>query len=216
MEPYQRKTFYQDKVVAESYLDQRFSSPKGRREHRETRTALERALEKISGVESILDVPCGNGRFFTLLRGRGYRYVGADISMEMLEVMSRGERQDANPISLVRCDGEYLPFKEDAFDCVACIRFLNLVPLAIRQKILREMIRVSRKWLIVQSHHLKTMGPLTRLKMMGRRIMGCNLRKYELQKDILGAGWIEEARVPIRGTGHYIGIYRKTRIGTNL
>lgn len=209
METYRRKNYYRDKAVAESYLDDRFSSTKGRRENEETKAALEKALEKLPELKSVLDMPCGNGRFFYFLRGRGYRYVGADISMEMLEFVARGENQGAAP-PLVRCDGEYLPFKDNAFDCVACIRFLNLVPSTVRHKILKEMGRVSKRWLIVQSHHLKAMGLLMRLKIMAKRVAGGDLRKYELQKDILGAGWVEEGRVRIKGTRQCVGIFHKS------
>ncbi|MGH7831459.1 MAG: class I SAM-dependent methyltransferase [Candidatus Binatia bacterium] len=210
MEAYRRKTLYQDKAVAESYLGERFSSPKGRRENEQTRIALEQAFDKIAGVKNVLDVPCGNGRFSHLFRGKGYRYVGADVSMEMLQVLAGGEgSRESGKFSLVRCDGENLPFKDDAFDCVACIRFLNLVPAAVRRKILSEIRRVSKRWLIVQSHHLKSMGPLMRLKLMAKRILGSDLRKYELQKDILGAGWIAGARVRIKGTRQCVGVYQK-------
>ncbi len=63
MHTYRKKLGYQDKNVAESYFEKRFAHPKGRKENEETSLALERALNSIPGVKTILDMPCGSGRF---------------------------------------------------------------------------------------------------------------------------------------------------------
>jgi SAM-dependent methyltransferase len=211
MSEYSRKAFYQDKAVAASYSERRFSGSKGKREHEATLKALAAALERIPQAKTFLDMPCGTGRFAELISERGYRSVGADISMEMLEVIADElRRQDWN-LSLVRCDGERLPFKDAAFDCVVCVRFLNLVPSAVRSGILAEMRRVSNEWLVVQSHHLKSRSPLVRFKLLLRKIFGRDVSKYELQRQILMAGWREIAQVPVERARHYVGVYRKQR-----
>ena len=208
MQDYARKSRYQDRTIARSYFKERFSRAEGRREDEATKVALEQALASIPQAKVILDMPCGTGRFTGYLRERGYRYVGADVSMEMLEVLV-GEGDPESRLSLVRCDGEYLPFKDNAFDSVACIRFLNLLPPVVRHRILKEMRRVSRRWLIVQSHRLKSMGPIMVLKLLVRRWLGVDISKYQLQKEILQGGWRERRRVKIRGTRHCIGVYEK-------
>lgn len=210
MEEYRRKFVYQDQTVAESYMKRRFSSAKGRTENELTRAALSRALNEIGGARVVLDLPCGTGRFTQFFLERGYRYVGADVSMEMIRVLRMGQNNEAPAPSVVRCDAEHLPFKDNAFDYVASVRFLNHLPRAVREKTLGEMRRVSRQWLIVESRILKFFGPFVRLKIFVRRWFQRDVAKYELHRAIITAGWKEKARVPIGYKRRYIGIYQKS------
>ena len=208
---YPRKFNYQNKATAERYFDKRFSHRKGRKKNEATKLALTRALEAMPGVRNILDVPCGSGRFTRFFNERGYIYYGAEISMEMLDVLVREEKSLGKAPPLVRCDAEHLPFRDNVFDCVVCIRFLNLVPSNVRQKVLKEMRRVSSKWLIVQSHHLKSMGPFILLKVFMRKLIGTDVRKYQLQREIVHVGWREKARLRVRHTRHCVGVYQKSQ-----
>jgi SAM-dependent methyltransferase len=214
MTGYARKSYYQDKTVAEDYAYNRFTYPEGRKEYEATRRALARALESIPGVESILDTPCGSGRFTGFFRESGYSYFGADISMEMIRLLVEEQNSGKGAPPLVRCDAEYLPFKDGAFDCVSTIRFLNHnIPPVARENILREMRRVSRKWLIVQAHRLRRVGPFVRMKVFLKKLFGADVGKYRIGSEILSAGWREENRVWIenfdRYAGRYIGVYQK-------
>lgn len=210
MEAYERKIFYQDKKVAEAYFSKRFCDPKGKRQHRATLSALTAALDSMPDVKSVLDMPCGTGRFTDLLLDRGYVYSGADVSFEMLRVLTGDVRKRETTPTLVRCDGERLPFKDGAFDCVVCMRFLNLVPEDVRGRILREMRRVSRKWLVVQSHLLKSRGFVLFLKVLLRKWFGGDLKKYQLAGEIARAGWTETARFRVKRTGHCVGVYQRS------
>jgi len=58
-----------------------------------------------------------------------------------------------NPLPLVQCDGESLPFRSQSLDAVFSIRFMFHVPREVRRRILQEMARVSRRWLIVDFRH---------------------------------------------------------------
>jgi SAM-dependent methyltransferase len=211
MEVYKRKTGYQNQGVAEIYLERRFGHPRGRRQNEETKIALERALNSISGAKTILDMPCGSGRLTQFFYDRDYTYFGADISLEMMNVLAREQKARNITPSLVRCDGEALPFKDNAFDCVVCFRFLNhSIPKGVRDNVFREMKRVSRKWLILQSQHLRSLGPFVRLKVFARKAFGGEVAKYQFEKEVRRAGWKEEKRLWIRTLNRYIGVYQKT------
>lgn len=210
MENYPRKSLYRDKAVAKSYFEKRFSSRKGKREDAETGSALERALDWIPTKGRVLDLPCGSGRFTRRFSEKGYVYFGADISMEMMEVLIREKKGQAKGPPLIQCDVEHLPFRDGTFDCVACIRFLNLVPFSVRERILKEMRRVSKGWLIVQSHRLRPIGPLVSLKVFAKRLFGADVAKYRFREGIIQAGWKEEKRIRIRHKRQYIGIYQRT------
>jgi SAM-dependent methyltransferase len=210
-ETYRRKSHYQQRALAESYLAKRFAHPRGKKENEATKSALADALAGLAGAKSILDMPCGSGRLVGFLREHGYRYCGADISMEMLEVLAREHGDRGQPLAVVRCDGEHLPFKDGAFDAVVCVRFLNHhIPPKVRQKILEEMRRVSSKWLVVQSQHLKPVTPLALLKIFVKRLLRRDVAKYRFDSEIVASGWVRSRRTWIRSQRRYIGVYSKT------
>jgi SAM-dependent methyltransferase len=217
MEVYNRKIGYQDKAAAEIYLERRFGHSRGRLQNEQTKIALERALNSISGAKIIMDMPCGSGRLTQFFYDRGFIYFGADISMEMMNVLAREQKaRDIIP-PLVRCDGEALPFKDNVFDCVVCVRFLNhSIPKSVRNNALREMKRVSRKWLILQSQHLRFLGPFVFLKLFVRKVFGADVSKYQFEKEVLSAGWKEEKRLWIRTLNRYIGVYQKTEVAGSV
>ena len=148
-----KKQFYQSDDVAADYDFHRWGTPeRARRNLRKWRTIL-RALALTKDVRSILDVPCGTGRFTGQLAARGYGVVGSDISLEMMRVA----RSQIGPIDelrgYVRADAEALPFADGAFDCVMSIRFLFHIDPVTRVRIVGEMARVSRRWLILDYRH---------------------------------------------------------------
>ena len=214
MTTYIRKFHYQDKKVAEDYAYNRFSSAEGKGEYEATKQVLARALESIPGAKRIFDAPCGSGRFVEFFHENGYSYFGGDISMEMIEILVKEQKLWKAGPPLVRCDAEYLPFKDDIFDCVTTMRFLNHnIPSGIRENILKEMRRVSRKWLIVMAHRLKRIGPFVSLKVFIRELFGGDVSKYRIRQEILRAGWKEENRIWIKNikryANGYIGVYQK-------
>ncbi len=207
---YKRKLVYQNEAVAEAYFDTRFSHPRGREENEATRLALERALNSIPGPIKILDMPCGSGRFTSFFCEKGCLYFGADISMEMMKVLDREQRAEGRTPSLVQCDREQLPFKDNAFDCVVCVRFLSqAIPETVRRKVLKELERILKKWLIVQSNNLKSIGPFVLIKLFLRELFGRDVSKYRFRKEILSLGWKEEGQFWIQGINRYIGVYQK-------
>ena len=211
MATYKRKNIYQNGAVAEAYFDSRFSSPKGKKENEATKLALERALNSVPGAKIILDMPCGSGRFTSFFYEKGFVYFGADISMEMVKVLSRAESARGRTPLLVRCDSEQLPFKNNAFDCVVCVRFLSqAIPETVRRKVLKELRRVSKGWLILQSHNLKVIGPFVLFKVFVRKLFGRDVSKYRFREEILRLGWQEEGRFWIQDINRYIGLYQKT------
>lgn len=154
------KTRYRDPKIAGAYESARFHTAKGRKRNHLMLAAIKRALDKAAcrgiPVRQCLDLPCGTGRLFPLLWQERPQFVGADISWEMMQVArtkSGSEADGATPVALVQCDSEHIPFRDRAFDGVFSIRFMCHLPPAVRVRILREMGRVSRRWLIVDVRH---------------------------------------------------------------
>lgn len=88
-----------------------------------------------------------------MLLESNYNVIGADISREMINVSRKNLKKYGNLIKLVICDAENLPFENNSFDCITSIRLMGHVPQDIRVKILAEMKRVTKKWLIISYYN---------------------------------------------------------------
>ncbi|MBI5778497.1 MAG: class I SAM-dependent methyltransferase [Planctomycetes bacterium] len=153
----QVKKSYQSADLANRYDKKRFKeSARKQLLNRQLMTALTGVLNYAGTngcrIDSVLDMPCGTGRAFSTLLNKGIRFIGADISLEMM-LQSRSI-PDAKDAPLVQCDGARMPFKNGSFDAIASLRFLTtFIPQEARAPIFREMSRVSRGWVIIECRH---------------------------------------------------------------
>ena len=83
-----KKQFYQSSEVAQDYDEHRFRTPKRQRRNARKWNAIQKALALTDGVKTIVDLPCGTGRFTGHLARAGYEVVGSDISIEMMQQAS--------------------------------------------------------------------------------------------------------------------------------
>ncbi|MEJ0084694.1 MAG: methyltransferase domain-containing protein [Pseudomonadota bacterium] len=149
-----KKQFYQSADVAADYDEHRFRTPKRQRRNARKWNAIQKALALTTGVTSIVDLPCGTGRFTGNLARSGYEVVGSDISLEMMQQAAKlPSVQHENIKGYVRADAEALPFGAKSVDCVMSIRFLFHVDAETRRRMLREFGRVSRRWIIADYRH---------------------------------------------------------------
>lgn len=90
----------------------------------------------------ILDVAAGTGKQAFAFAKKGYDVIGIDISEAMLKVADRKNRYENVKFKIA--DAVNLPFEDNSFD-VSCVSFaLHDMPLAIREKALKEMVRVTK------------------------------------------------------------------------
>jgi|tagenome__1003787_1003787.scaffolds.fasta_scaffold20977204_4 ubiquinone/menaquinone biosynthesis C-methylase UbiE len=102
-------------------------------------------LADIPAGTAVLDIPCGGGFAFRVLRpGQPVRYVAADISPYMLqrarEVARRMRAQDL--IEFVEADVTALQFDDDSFDL--CVTYNGLHCLPDPHAAVKELARVLR------------------------------------------------------------------------
>ncbi len=87
----------------------------------------------------VLDIGCGNGRFYPLLKEREVEYVGLDNS-EGLLAEARRLHPEAN---FVEGDATALPFPNAAFDIAFSFATIHHIPSrALRKKFITEALRV--------------------------------------------------------------------------
>ncbi|MGB9940157.1 class I SAM-dependent methyltransferase [Methanosarcina sp.] len=90
----------------------------------------------------ILDVATGTGQQAFAFAKKGYEVIGIDISEAMLNIAKKKNKFRNAKFEVA--DATNLPFKDSSFD-VSCISFaLHDMPLSIREKVLKEMVRVTR------------------------------------------------------------------------
>lgn len=167
------KVHYQNPAVAGTYDAERFTTLGGRYGHWKEVRAFQRALDRASGIQTALDVPCGTGRITKILLERGLQVTGLDISLAMMEEAKKKLREFDGRVTFVEGDATKLQFPDGSFDIVSCVRLFGHVPGETRIQMLREFRRVSRRWVIVNYFDL---NPLIRLKRWVKRDV---LKTYE-------------------------------------
>lgn len=125
---------------------------------------LKKIFGSIEGKNiSILDVPCGYGRFSELLLKRSSNLTSADISFPMVLATRRyAPFTNSNHHFLVG-DIKHLPLKENSFDCIITIRlFQHILNSSIRCQILKELHRVAKKIVIISFYRYNILHSIER------------------------------------------------------
>jgi len=122
-------------------LDQRLVN------HLESRI-IERYLDELClPGGSILDIPCGYGRFVPVLRQRAATVVGGDRKLAMLQRMRERFEQEVGVVQML---SSALPFTDDSFDVVTCIRLMQHIHAADdRWATYAEIARVASRGAVV-------------------------------------------------------------------
>ncbi|MBI3802808.1 MAG: methyltransferase domain-containing protein [Nitrospirae bacterium] len=149
MDKYTAKKRYQNTAVAGRYDRDRYQSIWGQLKNKQTHATLAKALASLPPQSTVVDIPCGTGRFGAFLSDLGHRWIGSDISAEMMSFSQKKLAGSAGILGHLRCDAERLPLRDKSVDCVLSIRFLPHLPIEVKHEVLKEMGRVSRRWLVI-------------------------------------------------------------------
>lgn len=143
-----KQAHYQDPEVAQAYDAQRFQRGRARGDTARMLAAAQKLLgAHWESARSVLDMPCGTGRFEAALERAGRLVVAADLSRAMLDQVS------AAGVERLQADALALPFQDQSFDLVLCMRFLFHVPQELKAAVLAELARVARGPLIIDVRH---------------------------------------------------------------
>lgn len=127
-------TYYGHKAA--SYDAKRRDSRKWKEEYR--------LIERMVTEGPVLDVPVGTGRFIPIYRAKGLAFEGADISSDMMaEAVTRyGE------FPRRRCSIFSLPYEDQSFATVVCVRMAWLLGPDECAQAMREIARVGRTCIV--------------------------------------------------------------------
>lgn len=218
MNDYEAKDHYKDKVVAQQYdaqyeaslsLTNMISKFYGRREVQ----AFQRLLKHVPKGGTVLDVACGTGRYVQQLLKHGYKVGGVDMSEEMLDYARKATEGNPKVLFLKQGDAEQLPFGDNEFDGVTCIRLYQRVPPVHRLQMLREVKRVSKSWAIMlfamSSSWLKVRQAIRRTLIHGRDTAPNAVTISEMQDELTASGLKLEERtwvLPLITTGMIVRV----------
>jgi ubiquinone/menaquinone biosynthesis C-methylase UbiE len=112
------------------------------------RQLLKRALTDAGALETILDLPCGDGSFWPVFRDLGVSsLVAAEVSKGMLDVASGNRLSPTFPAQLMLTSAFDIDLEDASVDVTACIDFYqHLASAEDQEKLLSELARVSRKY----------------------------------------------------------------------
>jgi ubiquinone/menaquinone biosynthesis C-methylase UbiE len=135
-------TFTQDRsAVSKEFIEAVMTDPPADVDHSETPYHMDRAhiwlLNQLPRRLRVLEVGCGGGQCRPWFQGKGFEYVGVDVSKTRIhDWLQRWGGPD------LLCDSHFLPFRDQSFDVVysvAVTEHLACPPLAVR-----EMFRVLK------------------------------------------------------------------------
>jgi len=168
-------------------IDQKIIS---RRERNIVGKILKRLNEKCI---SILDVPCGYGRFSELFLKRSLSLTSIDISLPMVLTNREHSPRTSSGHHFLVGDIRHLPLKDGSFDCIVTIRlFQHIHEPSIRIQILKEIYRVARRIVVVSFYRYNLLHSAERwvrcwIRNEGKKISMLPLNDF--RKEVNSAGF---------------------------
>jgi ubiquinone/menaquinone biosynthesis C-methylase UbiE len=140
------------------------------------RRLIDRVFQQIP-KGTLLDIPCGNGRFSVHLASKGYLVSAADHSEPMLELAREAGRAAGLPFPIFQADVENLVLADRQFETVLCFRLFHHFPeMAIRQRVVSEICRVAEKYVAISYFSPYSFSSLKRE--LRKRCLGKNIKKH--------------------------------------
>lgn len=132
-----------------NYYDQWFETPLGKKIYESEKRAIEVLVEKGDG-KLALDLGIGTGLFTQILREKGYRVIGVDISEEMLKIARK------RGFEVIKHDLNFpLPFEKESFDLVFSMTSIEFLkdPTSLFNEI-KRVLKSGGKFLLITLNSL--------------------------------------------------------------
>lgn len=156
---------------ARNYEKKRFTSQRRKiKLNRYEKVFAKNLFETVGRDSHILDIPCGNGRFYDIF-ANARKLTMADYSENML-TSAREKVKNMENIEFVRADISDIPLPDNCADLCFCMRlFHHMKTDDIRLKALSELARVSKKYVALSFYNKNCLRYLFR-KTLGKKIRG--------------------------------------------
>ena len=186
------KGSYLSKEIAETYDRERFGHFVGRIVDKRERQGVIYALELCGGREGdyVCDIASGTGRITESLVENGFKTIGIDYSLEMLEQARTKKAVAENAVGLCVMDAHTLAFKPKVFDFSTSLRFFGHIPKESRVGILKEMACITKRNIVVAYYSFFSLHTLVRFLryIVSGKFYGHTITKRLLKKEVSVAG----------------------------
>lgn len=164
--------------------------------NRQEQRLIRRLLRSVSMVDPhglVLDLPCGYGRLYPIVRELGIPVVESDWSFPLLTAARRIQARRyglESSQNYVRATALALPFSGGAFEFVLSARLSHHIrDHEQRLQHLRELLRVSRRWLMFTYFDADSVK--NRMHELGRRFRGKRAKWTLTFEEVQAAGRAE-------------------------
>jgi ubiquinone/menaquinone biosynthesis C-methylase UbiE len=178
------------------------------------RAMARRALALAGDPQVVLDLPCGAGRFWTLLAEKPKRRIlAADGSEEMLHVARQMQPKDlVERVESFQCSAFTTGLADDSVDSVFCMRLLHHIPESShRVALLREFHRVTRETVCISLWIDGNYKAYRRRQREVRRPRGNHGSRYVANRRSIESEF-QEAGFRIEGRVDFLRFYSMWRI----
>jgi SAM-dependent methyltransferase len=122
---------------------------------RREKQLLARHMNRVGRSGVVLDLPCGGGRLTPAFAAYADLVIEADIAIGQV-LFGRSESTVATPRVWMTASAFHIPLRANAVDGAICVRLSHHLPTANeRERLLHELLRVSRRFVIMThfDHH---------------------------------------------------------------
>lgn len=172
---------------------------------------IAKSLLLAGSPRTVLDLPCGAGRFLnTILKNGVTEVIAADKSAGMLQVIKESfSRDQLSQVKLMQTEITKIDLPDNAVDSVFCIRLLHHIhDPAYRQAIYQELKRVSRDTVCISywvDGNYKSYRESLRAKRK-QTFSRCLNQEY-LENELISAGFSIVGAVDMLKFFHYWRMY---------
>ncbi|MBN2646043.1 MAG: class I SAM-dependent methyltransferase [Desulfuromonadaceae bacterium] len=140
---------YRQRIKHASERAEKYQHRKARK-HQAEMQLIERALQTLPLLHSVLDAPCGVGRASLMLAEKGFDVTGIDLGNAALLAARTAAAEAQLDLVIERADLEQLPYDNASFDACLCFRFIHHLPTdELRERIIGELCRVSQEYVLI-------------------------------------------------------------------
>ncbi len=179
-----------DHAHSARYRDKHAATPRRRLTTKAERRAAGRALALLGEPRSVLDIPCGAGRFWpTLAADRSRSILAADLSQGMLDAARDHTDPDLlSRIPRLRASAFQMPFADGAVECVFAMRLLHhLGDTTLRRAALAEFARVAAHSAVVSLWVDGNWQAWRRRRLEARRGTRSNANRFVFERSVIEA-----------------------------
>ncbi len=174
---------------------------------------LGRHMRALGRCGVVLDLPCGGGRLTPAFADSAARVIEADIGLGQI-LYNRAESKVATPRNWLTASAFHIPLRDNAVDGTICVRLSHHLPTAAeRERLLQELLRVSRRFVIMTYFdHYSLKNVIRRLRRPFNRkepkMTMKTVRVAELCRE-LGARLVDAPPLSRIGSGHLYALILK-------